>query len=88
MRVCDPALRNVLRTPKLTAKLDTLGACLAQTRDGTLEHVEFLQVRCDDEIARRESAALTRRIRRAKFEEQSTFEDWTSPPTRNHPPRG
>ncbi len=31
---------------------------------------------CEDEIARRESAALTRRIRRARFEEQSTFESF------------
>jgi DNA replication protein DnaC len=38
--------------------------------------LEFLQVLCEDEIARRESAALTRRLRRAKFEEQATFEDF------------
>ena len=31
---------------------------------------------CEDEIARRESAALTRRIRRARFEEQSTYESF------------
>jgi DNA replication protein DnaC len=56
--------------------LDTLDARLAQTRDGTLGHLDFLQVLCEDEIARRESAALTRRIRRARFEEQSTFESF------------
>lgn len=76
MNILDPALRNALRTLKLTGMLDTLDARLAQTRDGTLGHLDFLQVLCEDEIARRESAALTRRIRRARFEEQSTFESF------------
>jgi DNA replication protein DnaC len=76
MGICDPALRNALRALKLSGMLDTLDARLAQTRDGGLGHVEFLQVLCEDEIARRESAALTRRLRRAKFEEQATFEDF------------
>lgn len=51
-------------------------ARLAQTRDGGLGHLEFLQPLCEDEIACRESAALARRLRRAKFEEQTTFEDF------------
>src|SRR5271163_1982086 len=76
MSILDPPLRNALRTLKLTGMLDTLDARLAQTRDGTLGHLDFLQVLCEDEIARRESAALTRRIRRARFEEQSTFESF------------
>lgn len=76
MSILDPALRNALRTLKLTGMLDTLDARLAQTRDGTLGNLDFLQVLCEDEIARRESAALTRRIRRARFEEQSTFESF------------
>ena len=65
MSILDPSLRNALRTLKLTGMLETLDARLAQTRDGTLGHLDFLQVLCEDEIARRESAALTRRIRRA-----------------------
>jgi hypothetical protein len=60
MSICDPALRNALRTLKLSGMLDTLDARLAQTRDGDLGHLEFLQALCEDEIARRESAALTR----------------------------
>ena len=76
MSILDPALRNALRTLKLTGMLETLDARLAQPRDGTLGHLDFLQVLCEDEIARRESAALTRRIRRARFEEQSTFESF------------
>jgi DNA replication protein DnaC len=76
MSICDPALRNALRTLKLSGMLDTLDARLAQTRDSGLGHLEFLQVLCEDEIARRESAALARRLRRAKFDEQATFEDF------------
>lgn len=76
MSICDPALRNALRTLKLSGMLDTLDARLAQTRNGDLGHLEFLQALREDEIARRESAALTRRLRRAKFEAQATFEDF------------
>ena len=76
MGICDPALRNALRTLKLSGMLDTLDARLAQTRSGDFGHLDFLQALCEDEIARRESAALTRRIRRAKFEEQATFESF------------
>ena len=31
---------------------------------------------CEDEIARRDTAALARRVRRARFEQHSTFEDF------------
>lgn len=47
-----------------------------QTRDGKLGHLEFLQVLCKDEIARRETAALARRVQRARFEQHNTFEDF------------
>ena len=80
--ILDPSLRDALRTLKLTGMLETLDARLAQTRAGTLGHLEFLQVLCEDEIGRRETAALTRRIRRARFEEQVTLEgfDFTANP--------
>ena len=48
--------------------LDTLDAPRAQTRDGQLGHLEFLQALCEDEIARRDTVALSRRLRRSKFE--------------------
>jgi DNA replication protein DnaC len=76
MTIHDPSLKLALKTLKLTGRLDTLDARLAQTRDGKLGHLEFLQVRCEDEIARRETAALARRVRRARFEQPSTFEDF------------
>ena len=76
MSILDPALRNALRTLKLTGMLETLDARLAQTRDGTLGHLDFLQVLCEDEIARRESAALTRRIRAARFPARKSLEEF------------
>ena len=76
MTIHDPSLRAALKTLKLTGMLDTLDARLAQTRDGKLGHLEFLQVLCEDEIARRETAALARRVRRARFEQPNTFEDF------------
>ncbi len=54
--------------------LETLDARLAQARGGELGHLEFLQVLCGDEIARRDQAAFTRRLRRARFDEQVTLE--------------
>jgi DNA replication protein DnaC len=72
--IVAPALNDALRTLKLSGMLETLDARLAQARAGELGHIEFLQVLCHDEIARRESTATTRRIRRATFEAQATLE--------------
>ena len=54
--------------------LATLDARLAQAAAGELGHLDFLQVLCDDEITRRASVSLAKRIRRARFEEQATLE--------------
>ncbi|MFJ8961991.1 IS21-like element helper ATPase IstB [Lentzea sp. NPDC102401] len=72
--IIDVALEQALRSLKLSGMLQTLEARLAQARAGELGHIEFLQVLCHDEVARRESQAIARRIRRAQFEEQSTLE--------------
>jgi DNA replication protein DnaC len=74
MSIVEPALHSCLRTLKLSGMLDTLDARLAQARAGELGHLEFLQVLCHDEITRRESAAMSRRLRRARFEQQATLE--------------
>jgi DNA replication protein DnaC len=68
------ALDKTLRTLKLSGMLDTIEARLAQARAGELGHIEFLQVLCEDEITRRASMAITRRLRRARFDEQVTIE--------------
>jgi DNA replication protein DnaC len=56
--------------------LDTIGARLAEARAGTLGHAEFLEVLCEDELARRDAAKITRRIRAARFPAGATLEDF------------
>jgi DNA replication protein DnaC len=69
-------LEATLRKLKLGGMLDTLDARLAQARAGELGHLEFLQVLCEDEINRRQAKALHERVRRARFEEPTTLEDF------------
>jgi DNA replication protein DnaC len=68
------ALAAALRTLKLSGMLATLDARLAQAGAGELGHLDFLQVLCQDEISRRDSMSLQRRIRRARFETEATLE--------------
>ena len=69
-------LESALRSLSLSGMLDTLESRLAQAHAGELGHLEFLQVLCQDEIARREVAALERRLRAARFEQQATIEEF------------
>lgn len=80
--VLTDGLHQVLRELKLTGMLATLDQRLAQARAGDLGHLEFLQLLCEDELARRQSAALTRRLARARFEAPATLEgfDYTANP--------
>jgi DNA replication protein DnaC len=74
--IVDAGLEQALRALKLSGMLQTLDARLVQARAGELGHIEFLQVLCHDEIGRRESQAIGRRIHRAGFEQQSTLEEF------------
>lgn len=76
MSVLDTALRDALRALKLSGMLETLDARLAQAHAGELGHLDFLQVLCHDEIARRDSQALARRTRAARFEQNATLEEF------------
>jgi DNA replication protein DnaC len=76
MTIIDTALHDSLRTLKLSGMLHTLDARLAQARAGELGHIEFLQVLCHDEISRRDTQAIARRLRRARFETQTTIEEF------------
>jgi DNA replication protein DnaC len=76
MSIIDTALHDSLRTLKLSGMLHTLDARLAQARAGELGHIEFLQVLCHDEISRRDTQAIARRLRRARFEQQTTMEEF------------
>jgi DNA replication protein DnaC len=74
--IISTALNDSLRALKLGGMLHTLDARLAQARAGELGHLEFLQVLCDDELTRRETMAIKRRLRRAHFEQQTTLEEF------------
>jgi DNA replication protein DnaC len=69
-------LEATLRALKLGGMLDTIDARLAQATAGELGHIEFLQVLCEDEITRRDSAGFIRRVREAHFESTTTIEEF------------
>ena len=69
-------LEPTLRALGLSGMLDTLQARLAQAHAGELGHLEFLATLCQDEITRRDAAALERRIRAARFETGTTLEEF------------
>jgi DNA replication protein DnaC len=69
-------LEQSLKTLALSGMLDSLEVRLAQCHAGELGHLEFLQVLCEDEIARREAAAIERRLRTARFEFAATLEEF------------
>lgn len=75
-------LEQALRTLKLSGMLQTLDARLTQANAGELGHLDFLTVLCHDEISRRETTAIARRLRKARFDEQTTLEgfDFTASP--------
>jgi DNA replication protein DnaC len=74
MTILRPALAESLRALKLSGMLETIDARLAQAHSGDLGHLEFLQILCDDEITRREQQGMARRLRRARFDVESTLE--------------
>lgn len=69
-------LETILRALGLSGMLETLEARLHQAQAGELGHVEFLQVLCEDEVARRDAAGIERRVRAAHFEQLSAIEDF------------
>ncbi|HET9869303.1 MAG TPA: IS21-like element helper ATPase IstB, partial [bacterium] len=69
-------LEASLKALALSGMLDTLEARLGQAHAGQLGHLEFLQCLCEDEITRRDAAALERRLRAAHFEAATTMEDY------------
>jgi DNA replication protein DnaC len=74
--IIDNALHEHLRALKLSGMLQTLDARLAQAHAGDLGHLDFLQVLCHDEITRRDTMSMQRRIHRARFEQQATLEEF------------
>src|SRR5690242_2024054 len=61
-------LSQALRQLKLSGMQATLDARLAQAAAGDFGHLDFLQVLCEDEITRRATVSLAKRLPRARFE--------------------
>ena len=77
MTAGNPAgLAPALKALGLSGMLDTIDARLAEARAGTRGHAGFLQVLCEDELARRDAAKVTRRIRAARFPAGATLEEF------------
>jgi len=74
-------LDTALRALKLSGMLDTLDARLAQAHAGDLGHIEFLHALCLDEVARRDAAAIVRRVRNASSPSPSSTDSSTPPTT-------
>jgi DNA replication protein DnaC len=65
-----------LRELKLSGVMTTLPTRLEEARSGGLDPLEFLALLLDDERARREREAVTRRVRAARFDEVCDLRDF------------
>lgn len=68
------ALTEQLKKLRLSGMLPSLEVRIEQASQNNLPHREFLSLLLQDELEHRESHALARRIKTAKFEHSQTFE--------------
>ena len=68
------ALNDQLKRLRLSGVLETFDVRLAQARENALGHEEWLSLILQDEILRRDHQALSERLKKAKFEQEKTFE--------------
>ena len=71
----NETLKQQLNRLKLKGLLETLHVRLEQAEQDTLPAHEFLELLFQDEIGRRDKAALEKRIQTAKFESRYTFDN-------------
>jgi DNA replication protein DnaC len=67
-------LTDQLKRLRLSGVLETFDVRLAQARENALCHSEWLSLILQDEILRRDHQALAERLKKAKFEQEKTFE--------------
>jgi DNA replication protein DnaC len=70
------ALQPRLRQLKLSGMQAAMATRVAEARARQLDPLEFLLLLLDDEVARRESASVSRRIHRARFEQVCDLRDF------------
>lgn len=71
----NETLKQQLSRLKLRGLLETMSVRLEQAEQDNLTVAEFLELLLQDEITRRDSSALEKRIQRAKFESRYTFDN-------------
>jgi DNA replication protein DnaC len=78
-----PSLKTVLKRLRLSGVLATLPDRVAYAKKTKLPPQDFLELILQDEIDRREHNNLQVRLKRARFSEEQTFEefDWEAPVT-------
>jgi DNA replication protein DnaC len=69
-------LEEQLKKLKLSGARETLGSRLEQAKANALTYEECLSLILQDEIQRREAASLARRLSKARFEQEKTFEGY------------
>jgi DNA replication protein DnaC len=74
----SPELRAVMRRLKLGRLLDTVPERLVLARQQQMAHQDFLLLLLSDEVARRDSLAVTLRATQAALDPAMTLEQWDS----------
>jgi DNA replication protein DnaC len=76
-----PSLKSILKRLKLSGILPTLPERIAYARKAKIPDEDFLELVLQDEVDRRDQVNLQRRLKRACFTEEQTFEsfDWDAP---------
>jgi len=69
-------LQPRLRQLKLSGMLDSIAARGEEARTAALDPLEFLALLLDDELTRRQSQSIARRIQRARFEDGCDLRDF------------
>lgn len=65
-----------LKRLRLSGILESFEVRLSQARENALSHMEWLDLILQDEIQRRENQSLDNRLKKAKFEQEKTFESF------------
>jgi DNA replication protein DnaC len=68
------SLPEQLKRLRLSGVLESFDVRLSQARENALSHNEWLGLILQDEIQRRDNQALIERLKKAKFEQEKTFE--------------
>src|SRR3989442_7891667 len=74
--VISPDLKTVLRRLKLSRMLDTLPDRLTLARQQKMPHQDLLLLVLSDEVARRDSLAVTLRVQKAQLDPMMHLEAW------------